>query len=68
MLQLLVLTSLPCISVSPVCHQTALKTLDAGEVLSENPEMKGVHSVASTRSMLQKLDGRGLPQPGGCCS
>jgi hypothetical protein len=33
---------------------SALKALEAGEVLTENPEMRGVHSIASVRSMLQK--------------
>lgn len=36
--------------------QQQLKVLEASEVLAENPEMKGVHSVASIKSMLQKKD------------
>jgi hypothetical protein len=35
---------------------SALKALGAGEVLSENPEMRGVHSIASVRSMLQRAE------------
>jgi hypothetical protein len=35
---------------------SALKALEAGEVLSENPDMRGVHSIASVRSMLQKAE------------
>jgi hypothetical protein len=37
---------------------SALKALEAGEVLAENPEMRGVHSVASVRNMLLKAEGQ----------
>jgi hypothetical protein len=37
---------------------SALKALEAGEVLAENPEMRGVHSVASVRNMLLKVEGQ----------
>lgn len=36
--------------------RSAIKHLEAGEVLAENPEMRGVHSTASVRSMLSRLD------------
>jgi hypothetical protein len=35
---------------------SALMALEAGEVLTENPEMRSVHSIASVRSMLQKAE------------
>eukprot|EP00775_Hariotina_reticulata_P008687 gene8687-8868_t len=42
-----------------VAHLTgALKTLDAGEALAENPDLKSVHSMASVRSMLSRLEPR----------
>jgi hypothetical protein len=34
----------------------AIKHLEAREVLTENGELKGVHSTASVRSMLNKLE------------
>lgn len=37
---------------------SALRGLEAGELLAECPEMKGVHSVASVRSMLLKAEGQ----------
>lgn len=36
--------------------KAAVKHLEAGEVLGDNPEMKAVHSAASVRSMLSKLE------------
>jgi hypothetical protein len=36
--------------------RSAIKHLEAREVLSENGELKGVHSTASVRSMLSKLE------------
>ncbi|WIA23482.1 hypothetical protein OEZ85_000227 [Tetradesmus obliquus] len=37
---------------------SALKGLEVGELLAECPEMRGVHSVASVRSMLLKAEGQ----------
>jgi hypothetical protein len=39
---------------------SALRALEAEEVLAENPEtrMRGVHSVASVRNMLLKAEGQ----------
>lgn len=37
--------------------RSAIKHLEAREVLTENGELKGVHSTASVRSMLSKLEG-----------
>lgn len=36
--------------------RSAIKHIEAGEVLLENPDMKGVHSTASVRSMLSRMD------------
>jgi hypothetical protein len=35
---------------------SAIKHIEAGEVLAENPDMNGVHSTASVRSMLIRMD------------
>lgn len=35
---------------------SAIKHVEAEEVLGENPEMRGVHSAASVRSMLSRLE------------
>lgn len=36
--------------------QQQIKVLEAEEVMSENPEMKGVHSLASIKTLLQKAE------------
>lgn len=47
--------------VSSVCEDvgrlsTALQHVEAGQLLAENPELKGVHSTASVRSMLSRME------------
>jgi hypothetical protein len=47
--------------VSSVCEDVgrlsmALQHVEAGQLLAENPELKGVHSTASVRSMLSRME------------
>lgn len=43
--------------------KAAIKQLEAVEVLAENPELRGVHSTASMRSMLSRMEAAGQQGP-----